>query len=139
MNQNEIMRHATDIVRIQAGIKEMTAEEITDMLTKVARGIEAAAGGGVTACDPDEGPAMDPKKSIRETSITCLECGKRFKVLTKKHLAHHGLTPDEYRAKYGMKKGQPLACKALTRERRKTMKGMELWKRRTKPETTTQQ
>jgi len=139
MDQNEIMRHATDIVRIQAGIKEMTAEEITDMLTKVARGIEAAAGGGVAACDPDEGPAMDAKKSIRETSVTCLECGKRFKVLTKKHLATHGLTPDEYRAKYGMKKGQPLACKALARERRKKMGEMKLWERRHKPETPVQQ
>ena len=86
MDQNEIMRHATDIVRIQAGIKEMTAEEITDMLTKVARGIEAAAGGGAPAVEAMR-PAMDAKKSIRETSVTCLECGKRFKVLTKKHLA----------------------------------------------------
>lgn len=139
MDQNEIMQHATEIVKIQAGVKPMTADEITAMLMHVARGIEAAAGGGVTACDTDEGPAMDAKKSIRETSVTCLECGRKFKVLTKKHLAHHGLTPDEYRAKYGLKKGQPLACKALARERRKKMGEMRLWEKRKKPETPVQQ
>lgn len=138
MDQNEIMRHATDIVRIQAGIKEMTAEEITDMLTKVARGIEVAAGGGVATVEAMR-PAVDAKKSIREASVTCLECGRSMKVITKKHLAHHGLTPDEYRAKYGFKKGRALACKSLARERRKVMQKSKLWERRQKPETPVQQ
>lgn len=130
MPMTEEMSAALEIVKAQASVRAMTADEITAMLVHVARGIEAASGGGVTACDSSEGPAMDPKKSIRERSITCLECGKRFKVLTKKHLAHHGLTPDEYRAKYGMKKTQALACKSLARERRKKMGEMRLWERR---------
>jgi predicted transcriptional regulator len=50
--------------------------------------------------------------------------------LTRKHLAQHGLTPDEYRAKHGMKKGTALAAKSLVRERRKKMKDMKLWERR---------
>ena len=77
---------------------------------------------------------MDPKKSIKEASITCLECGKSFKVITRKHLASHGLAPEESRAKYGFKKTQALACKSLARERRAKMKDMKLWERRQKPE-----
>lgn len=138
MDQNEIMQHATDIVKIQAGVKPMTADEITAMLVHVARGIEVAAGGGVPAVESMR-PALDPKKSIKEASITCLECGRSMKVITKKHLATHGITPAEYRAKYGYKKTQALACKSLARERRKTMQKSKLWERRKKPETPVQQ
>ena len=36
------------------------------------------------------------------------------------------------REKFGYKKGMPLVCKSLQRERRKKMKEMELWKKRGK-------
>jgi predicted transcriptional regulator len=75
-------------------------------------------------------PAVDPKKAIREKSVVCLECGKSFKVLTKKHLASHGLTPEEYKEKWGYKKGTSLVAKGLARERRKKMKDMKLWEKR---------
>jgi predicted transcriptional regulator len=75
-------------------------------------------------------PAVDPKKAIREKSVICLECGKSFKVLTKKHLASHGLTPEEYKEKWGYKKGTSLVAKALARERRRKMKDMKLWEKR---------
>ena len=56
----------------------------------------------------------------------------KFKVITRKHLASHGLTPEEYKEKYGYKKTQTLACKALARERRTKMNDMKLWERRAK-------
>lgn len=126
-------------MKAQASVRTMSEDEINGMIAKVSAGIMQTASNGVTDGIPDEGPAMDPKKSIRETSVTCLECGKRFKVLTKKHLAAHGLTPDEYRAKFGLKKGTALACKVLAREWRKKMGEMKLWEKRRKPETPVQQ
>ncbi len=77
---------------------------------------------------------MDPKKSIKEKSVTCLECGKSMKLITSKHLAAHGLTKAEYLTKFGLKKGTSLLAKGLSRARKEKMKSMELWKRRgTKP------
>ena len=133
MDQKEAMQAAVEIVRAQASARPMTEDEIVSMIGNVAHGIQVAAG---TMSVPEPGgspaPAMDPKKAIRESSITCLECGKSFKVITRKHLATHGLTPEEYRAKWGYKKGAPLAAKSLQRERRKKMKDMRLWERRRK-------
>lgn len=139
MERSEAMKEALEIVKAQASVRTMSEDEINSMLAKLVAGIMQTASNGVTDGIPEEGPFVDAKKSIRETSVTCLECGKRFKVLTKKHLAAHGLTPDEYRAKYGMKKGAALACKALARERRKVMQKSRLWERRQKPETPVQQ
>ncbi len=108
----------------------MSEEEMTSMVRKLSAGIQAIAENSLPA--QEEAPACEPKKSIKEKSIVCCECGKSFKIITKKHLASHGLTPDEYREKYGLKKKTPLVCKSLQRERRKKMKEMQLWTKRGK-------
>ncbi len=123
------IKEALEIVKAQASVRVMTEEEITDMVSKLATGIKEI-GEGEGSFKGVQEPAMDPKKAIKEKTITCLESGKQFKVLTKKHLAKFGLTPDEYREKWGYKKGTPLVCKALQRERRKKMKEMRLWEKR---------
>ncbi len=63
----------------------------------------------------------DPKKAILEKAVVCLECGKKFKVLTTKHLAQHGLTPEEYMEKWGFKKTQSLIANGLARQRKQKM------------------
>ncbi len=109
----------------------MTEDEITSMVRTLAESFR-----GISSSTEEESPEyeidVDPKKSIKEKSITCLECGKSFKILTRKHLVIHGLDAVEYREKWGMKKNTPLVCKALQRERRKKMKSMALWERRRK-------
>jgi len=100
------------------------------MVRSLSQGIQNIAGtGGVV--EEEAEVVLDPKKAIKEKSIQCLECGKAFKILTKKHLATHGLTPDEYRSKWGYPKRSALVCKSLQRERRKKMKDMKLWEKRT--------
>lgn len=126
------LKEALEIVRAQASVRTMTEEEITSMVQNLANGIKSIMDGAVaTPAEPQDAP-VDPKKAIREKSIICLESGKAFKVLTKRHLAKYGLTPDEYREKWGYPKKTPLVCKSLQRERRKKMKDMKLWERRTK-------
>ncbi|MEF2144593.1 MAG: MucR family transcriptional regulator [Desulfovibrionaceae bacterium] len=127
----DYLREALEIVRAQASVRTMTEEEITSMVQNLASGIKTIIEGGEVATEKAE-PATDPKKAIREKSIICLESGKAFKVLTKRHLAKFGLTPDEYREKWGYAKKTPLVCKSLQRERRKKMKDMKLWERRIK-------
>lgn len=128
------LKEAVEIVKAQASVRNMTEDEITSMvksLSEKIKGIE----GGEQAPEEKQEPAVDPKKAIREKSVVCLECGKSFKVLTKKHLASHGLTPEEYKAKWGYKKNQSLVCKSLARERRKKMQDMRLWEKRSSAKT----
>lgn len=126
---DDYLKEALEIVKAQASVRTMTEEEITSMVRKLAEGIRSIGGGEGLPVEAQE-PAADPKKAVREKSIVCLECGKTFKVITKKHLASHNLTPVEYKEKWGYPKGAPLVCKALQRERRKKMKSMRLWEKR---------
>jgi predicted transcriptional regulator len=129
---DDYLKEALEIVRAQASVRNMTEEEITSMVRRLAESIRAIAEGTLPAVDAGAASATDPKKAVREKSIICLESGKSFKILTKKHLAKFGLTPDEYRAKWGYPKNMPLVCKELQRERRKKMKDMRLWEKRIK-------
>ncbi|TIU01162.1 MAG: transcriptional regulator [Mesorhizobium sp.] len=55
-------------------------------------------------------PAVNPKRSVFPDYIICLEDGKKFKSL-KRHLnVHYGLTPDEYREKWGLKPEYPMVA-----------------------------
>ena len=122
---------ALKIVKAQASVRIMSEEELTSMVRALAREIQnIAEGGEPEAAKPlDQG---DAKKAIREKSVTCMECGKSFRVLTKRHLATHDLTPEAYREKWGYKKGTSLVAKSLARERRKKMQDMQLWEKRKK-------
>jgi predicted transcriptional regulator len=126
----DYIKEALEIVKAQASVRTMTEEEMTSMVRKLSSGIQAIADNQNMPNETE--PACDPKKSIKEKSIVCCECGKSFKIITKKHLASHGLTADEYREKFGLKKKTPLVCKSLQRERRKKMKEMKLWTKRGK-------
>lgn len=131
---DDFLKMAMDMVKAQASVRTMSAEEMASMVLELSKKLSALAGCATASVTPPPaevaGPAMDPKKSIKEKSITCLECGRTMKLLTAKHLSSHGLTKAEYLAKYGMKKGTSLLAKGLARARKEKMKSMELWKRR---------
>ena len=123
------LKEALEIVKAQASVRTMTEEEITAMVRKLSDSIRSISEGEGPAEETDD-VMPDPRKAIKEKSIVCVECGKSFRILTKKHLGTHGLTAAEYREKHGYKKGMPLVCKSLQRERRKKMREMKLWERR---------
>lgn len=129
----DYLKEALEIVKAQASVRTMAEEEITSMVKTLASGIRVISEEDALAEEKQEA-AIDPKKSIKEKTVTCLECGKTFKILTKRHLALHDLDAISYREKWGLKKNTPLVCKALQRERRKKMNNMKLWERRRKNE-----
>ena len=55
-------------------------------------------------------PAVPVKKSVTPEYIICLEDGKKLKML-KRHLSSsYGMTPDEYRAKWGLPADYPMVA-----------------------------
>jgi predicted transcriptional regulator len=54
-------------------------------------------------------PAVPIRKSITPGFLICLDDGKKFKSL-KRHLASHGMTPDQYRAKWNLPKDYPMTA-----------------------------
>ncbi|WP_035069639.1 MucR family transcriptional regulator [Nitratidesulfovibrio termitidis] len=133
---DDLLKAALELVRAQASVRTMTAEEMMSMARAIARTLQEASQSDVRiaadecAQSRSRADKKQMAKAIKERSITCLECGKSFKIITRKHLAQHEMDPDGYREKWGYKKGVPLVCKSLQRARRKKMTDMQLWERR---------
>ena len=71
-------------------------------------------------------PAIPIDESITEDYIVCLECGKKF-ISLKRHLgSHHQLTPEEYRAKWGLPADYPMIAKKVSEKRSQTAKNIGL-------------
>ncbi|MFZ2103501.1 MAG: MucR family transcriptional regulator, partial [Oricola sp.] len=62
-------------------------------------------------------PAVDPKRSVKPDYIVCLDCGVKFKSL-KRHIgALHGMSPEEYKTKWGLAPDYPLVAPSYAEQR----------------------
>ncbi|QUD90311.1 MucR family transcriptional regulator [Phenylobacterium montanum] len=71
-------------------------------------------------------PAVSIRKSIAGERIICLDCGKSFASI-KRHLnSAHGLTPQTYKARWGLAKDYPMVAPTYSEARSKLAKDMGL-------------
>lgn len=131
--EKKLLELAVDIVEAQASIGKMTCEEIEQVLGRVYNALhrmrQAEEEGRLlpvypeTQSPPAHGGAFeDPRASIQEDKVICMECKMEFRQLTANHLRTHQLTPREYKKKWGFPLKQPLAAKMLTNLRSKSAK-----------------
>lgn len=121
---------AADIVAAFVSNNNVPASAIPALIATV-HGAIAQLGGRNAEAEPEPAsPAVPIKKSVRPDSIVCLEDGKSFKSL-KRHLrTDHDLTPDEYRAKWGLPKDYPMVAPAYAAARSELARSMGLGQRR---------
>lgn len=75
---------------------------------------------------PPQVPAVNPKRSVTADYIICLEDGKKFKSL-KRHLGvHFNLTPEAYRAKWGLPADYPMVAPNYAASRSELAKSIGL-------------
>ena len=62
-------------------------------------------------------PAVPVRKSITADAITCLECGKRQKMLRRHLSTSHALSVDEYRTKWSLPADYPMSAPNYAKKR----------------------
>ena len=63
-------------------------------------------------------PAVSVRRSVRPDHLVCLICGKKQKLLKRHLTVEHELTPDQYRATFGLKPDYPMAAPNYAQQRR---------------------
>jgi predicted transcriptional regulator len=76
-------------------------------------------------------PAVPIKKSITANFLISLEDGRRYQSL-KRHLGKHGLTPAQYRAKWGLPSDYPMVAPNYAARRSELARSMGLGQKRRK-------
>lgn len=58
------------------------------------------------------------RASVKPDHLVCMECGRKQKTLKRHLAAAHGMTPDQYRADYGLPRDYPMAAPQYAEQRR---------------------
>lgn len=105
-----LLRMTTDVVASYVGNNALPVSQLPDVIKAIYGSLSALAGENGAAVGKDLKPAVPIRKSVTPDYIICLEDGKKLKML-KRHLrTSYGLTPDEYRAKWGLPPDYPIVA-----------------------------
>jgi predicted transcriptional regulator len=108
ISAEELLRMTTDVAAAYCSNNTLTAAQLPEVIRTIhssLQAIQTASGAGEPL-----NPAVPIKKSITDDYIVCLEDGKKLKML-KRHLrTTYGLTPDEYRKKWGLPIDYPMVA-----------------------------
>ncbi len=106
----ELLRMTTDVVAAYVGNNTLPAGQVPDVIKSIHGALSSLQGAGADGVPAGLRPAVPVKKSITPEYIVCLEDGKKLKML-KRHLrTAYKLTPDEYRAKWGLPADYPMVA-----------------------------
>ncbi len=75
---------------------------------------------------PKQEPAVSIRSSIKPDYIVCLEDGKKLKMLKRHLMTHYQMTPDDYRAKWGLPADYPMVAPNYAQQRRELAKKIGL-------------
>jgi predicted transcriptional regulator len=71
-------------------------------------------------------PAVPIRNSVKKDHIVCLEDGKKLKMLKRHLMTHYGMTPDDYRTKWGLPADYPMVAPDYAEVRRTLAKKIGL-------------
>ena len=124
---------AADIVSAFVSNNSVPVTELPALIGNVHAALSQVANGSTQQpAEEPKAPAVPIKKSVQPDYIVCLDDGKRFKSL-KRHLrTTYNLTPDQYRAKWGLAHDYPMVAPNYAAARSELAKQMGLGARRRK-------
>ena len=119
---------AAQIVSAYVSNHPVATRDLLDLIADVTAAMKGPEAEKVALDRPE--PAVPIKKSVFPGYIVCLEDGKKFKML-KRHLkASYGMTPQQYRDRWGLPEHYPMVAPAYAEQRSDLAKSFKLGKSR---------
>lgn len=106
-----------DIVAAHVSNNSVAVSDLPMLIGSVHRSL-AGLGPAAAAPEPAPTPAVSVRASVKPDHLVCLEDGKKMKML-KRHLStDHGMSPADYRARWGLPKDYPMVAPNYAETRR---------------------
>ena len=116
MERGEILALTAEIVAAHVGNNQTDPAKLGDFIGSVFAKLSELAG-EESAAPAELTPAVPIKKSVTDDHIICLEDGKKLKMLKRHLMTFYDMTPEQYRAKWGLKADYPMVAPAYGRRR----------------------
>ncbi len=122
---------AADIVSAFVSNNSVPASELPVLIANVHGALQNVANPAQAKAEEKPTPAVPVKKSVTADAIISLIDGKPYKSL-KRHLTKQGLSPAEYRERYGLPRDYPMVAPNYAAQRSELAKSMGLGQQRRK-------
>ena len=126
INHGGVAQLTAEIVSAFVTNNKVEQGELSNLIEKVHLALVKAP---ATAAEPEKPnlvPAVPIKKSVAPDYIISLEDGKKFKSLKRHLMSSYNLTPEEYRAKWGLPRDYPMVAPNYAKARSDLAKKMGL-------------
>ncbi len=122
--KSELIELTADIASAYVENNTVAAGDLPALISSIHRALANIETPAVA--EPTRTPAVSIRKSIGDDYLICLEDGRKFKSL-KRHLrTKYNLSPEDYRAKWGLPKDYPMVAPAYAAARSLLAKQMGL-------------
>ena len=132
--KSEFVEMTADIVSAYVSNSSVSVADLPALIQQVHKALVGIADSASTPeAAPPAAPAVSIKKSITPDFLICLEDGRKFKSL-KRHLrTKYDMSPEQYRAKWGLPKDYPMVAPNYAMARSNLAKQMGLGQGGRKP------
>jgi len=132
-DNSQLLEMTADIVSAYVGNNNVQAVEVPGLISSIHAALSQVSSGAVEPEPEPKEPAVPIRKSITPDYLICLEDGRKFKSL-KRHLrTKYNMSPEEYRAKWGLPKDYPMVAPNYAKARSDLAKQMGLGQGGRKP------
>jgi predicted transcriptional regulator len=123
----DLLNMTAQIVSSYVSHNTVSSNQLSGLIESVSRAIATV---GQEPEQPPEAekqkPAVPIKRSVQSDHLVCLECGEKLTML-KRHLrTNHGMTPEDYREKWGLSTDYPMVAPAYAQQRSELAKTIGL-------------
>jgi predicted transcriptional regulator len=124
MTVDQLLPLVTEVVSAQLSNNKTASSAVAPLIQSVYEVLDELRTKGTPAELPE--PAVPIKKSVTPDYIVCLEDGKQLKMLKRYLRNTHGMTPDEYRKRWGLPADYPMVAPNYAKQRSKLAKAIGL-------------
>lgn len=116
-NRNEVLALTVEIVSAYAGNNDIDPAAIPELISTVFAKMNQLATDEAPVPETLN-PAVPIKRSVTDDYIVCLEDGKKLKMLKRHLFTSYGMTPEEYRARWGLRADYPMVAPSYAAKRK---------------------
>ncbi len=125
-NHEMLIELTADVVAAYVSNNPVPVGELPNLISDVHAALGRVGGSAEQPSADKQKPAVNPKRSVHDDYIVCLEDGKKFKSLKRHLMTHYGLTPDQYREKWSLDASYPMVAPNYAAARSQLAKKMGL-------------
>ena len=129
-NSEMLIELTADVVAAYVSNNPVPIGELPNLIADVHAALGRVGGAPEQPIAEKLKPAVNPKRSVHDDYIICLEDGKKFKSLKRHLMTHYNLTPDQYREKWALDPTYPMVAPNYAAARSQLAKKMGLGRKR---------